>query len=110
MFSHLKALVNFLTNTLPKPVLFALLYRLTILQLASRILPTIGADTWESEEGVPNEWDDRPVSWLSIHLKFRTHVCCADIHSVSLTPHVPAIYLRDSVFASLACVLFFILS
>lgn len=48
-------------NTLPKPVLIALLYRLTILHLASRILPTIGADTWESEDGVDNGWADRPV-------------------------------------------------
>lgn len=47
-------------NTLPKPVLIALLYRLSILHLASRILPTIGADTWESED-VDDESTDCPV-------------------------------------------------
>jgi len=58
---HFEALLNFVTNTLPKPVLIALLYRLTILHLASRILPTIGANSWESEDGVDDGWDGRPV-------------------------------------------------
>lgn len=62
---HVQTLTNFLVNTLPKPVLIALLYRLTILHLASRILPTIGADSWESEEGVDDGWDDRPTSTLT---------------------------------------------
>jgi len=57
---HLQTLLNFVANTLPKPVLIALLYRLTILNLASRILPTIGAHAWESE-GVDAGWDERPV-------------------------------------------------
>lgn len=58
---HLQTLVNFITNTLPKPVLVALLYRLAILHFASQILPTIGADSWESEQGVDDGWDGRPV-------------------------------------------------
>ena len=53
--------MNFVTNTLPKPVLVALLYRLAILHFASHILPTIGADSWESEGGVDDGWDGRPV-------------------------------------------------
>ena len=56
---HLQTLVNFVTNTLPKHVLVALLYRLVVLHFASQILPTIGADNWESEYG---EDDGRPVS------------------------------------------------
>ncbi|KAL1709054.1 hypothetical protein EV121DRAFT_253602 [Schizophyllum commune] len=59
------ALINFVMNTLPKPVLVALLYRLTILHLASRILPTIGADSWDAVEGVDNGWDGRPCPWLT---------------------------------------------
>jgi hypothetical protein len=54
--------MNFVLNTLPKPVLIALMYRLSILQLASRILPTIGADSWASDEGVHDGWDERPAS------------------------------------------------
>jgi hypothetical protein len=63
---HLQTLVNFVTNTLPKPVLVALLYRLAILHLASHILPTIGADSWESEDGVDDGWDGRPVHMAAL--------------------------------------------
>ena len=65
---HFETLANFVITTLPKPVLMALLYRLTILQLASRILPSIGADSWDSEDGVDGTWSDRPV---------RTSVFCS---------------------------------
>ena len=59
---HLQTLVNFVSNTLPKPVLFALIYRLIVLHFASRILPNIGADSWEDESEVNNAWEGRPVS------------------------------------------------
>ncbi|KAG8219767.1 hypothetical protein J3R82DRAFT_739 [Butyriboletus roseoflavus] len=62
---HLQTLVTFITNTLPKPVLVALFYRLTILQFASRILPTIGADAWESDDSTNDGWDGRPTSMLT---------------------------------------------
>ncbi|KAF8846332.1 hypothetical protein BDN67DRAFT_37032 [Paxillus ammoniavirescens] len=62
---HLQTLVNFITNNLPKPVLVALFYRLTILQFASRILPTIGADAWESDDLANDGWNDRPTSRLT---------------------------------------------
>lgn len=58
---HFQALFNFIRHTLPKPVLFALLYRLSILQMASRILPTIGADSFDDTYGVDDTWEDRPV-------------------------------------------------
>ena len=58
---HLQTLVNFIAYTLPKPVLVALLYRLIVLHFASRILPTIGADTWESFSNGNDGWDGRPV-------------------------------------------------
>jgi len=65
---HMQTLVNFVTNALPKPVLFALLYRLTVLHLASYVLPTIGADSWEEESGVDDGWNGRPTSKLSFIL------------------------------------------
>lgn len=58
---HIQTLINFVANTLPKPVLFALIYRLSVLHLASYILPTIGADSWEMEYGVDGGWNERPV-------------------------------------------------
>lgn len=59
---HLQTLVNFVTNTLPKPVLVALVYRLTILLGAARVLPSIGVDPWEADYGTDDGWDGRPVS------------------------------------------------
>ena len=59
---HLQTLVNFVTNTLPKPVLVALVYRLTILLGAARVLPSIGVDPWEADYGIDDGWDGRPVS------------------------------------------------
>jgi hypothetical protein len=59
---HLQTLVNFVTNTLPKPVLAALVYRLTILLGAARVLPSIVADSREADYGVDDDWDGRPVS------------------------------------------------
>jgi hypothetical protein len=67
---HLQTLLNFVTNTLPKPVLFALLYRLSVMQLASYILPTIGADSWETEQGVDDGWEGRPVCRLPYPYQF----------------------------------------
>lgn len=72
---HLQTLLNFVINTLPKPVLIALLYRLTILQCASRILPTIGQDSWESDGDGEDEWDSRPVSSLTT----RGYCCSTDL-------------------------------
>ncbi len=59
---HLQTLVNFVTNTLPKPVLVALVYRLTILLGAARVLPSIGVDPWEADYSTDDGWDGRPVS------------------------------------------------
>ena len=59
----MQTLVNFVTNALPKQVLFALLYRLTVLHLASFVLPTIGADSWDDESGVDDGWNGRPVRY-----------------------------------------------
>jgi hypothetical protein len=56
---HLQTLVNFITNTLPRPVIVALCFRLAVLQAASRILPTIGADEWEADD---EENESRPTT------------------------------------------------
>ena len=46
-------------------MLVALVYRLVVLNLAFQILPTIGADSWETEAGVDDSWGDRPTSALA---------------------------------------------
>lgn len=62
---HMQTLINFVSNTLPKPVIVALTYRLVVLHFASQILPTIGADSWEDESGVVDGWEGRPTSKLA---------------------------------------------
>jgi hypothetical protein len=86
---HLQTLVNFVTNTLPKPVLVALVYRLTILLGAARVLPSIGVDPWEADYGVDDGWDGRPVGtelpdWTAPHilLDIETYTCPLDVSSI----------------------------
>lgn len=75
---HFQTLINFVIYTLPKPVLIALLYRLTILHFASRILPTIGVDAWQCEEAVDKAWEERPVCFFisSSKSNLTTHDNC----------------------------------
>uniref|UniRef100_A0A0W0F5V0 Ice2 family protein n=1 Tax=Moniliophthora roreri TaxID=221103 RepID=A0A0W0F5V0_MONRR len=92
---HFQALMNFVTNTLPKPVLIALLYRLTIMHLASRILPNIGADSWGSEDGVDNGWEDRPTSTLTrIILTYRQLLFVMVYSHLLLLDHSSQIWWR----------------
>lgn len=67
-------------------MLVALVYRLVVLNLAFQILPTIGADSWETEVGVDDSWGDRPTSALahllltyrqSIMIMVYSHLLCA---------------------------------
>ncbi|KAF9496152.1 hypothetical protein BDN71DRAFT_785557 [Pleurotus eryngii] len=95
ILAHFQALLNFVTNTLPKPVLAALLYRLAILHLASRILPTIGGDSWESDEGVDSRWDDRPTSTLTrILLTYRQTIFVAVYSHLLLLDHSSQVWWR----------------
>lgn len=92
---HFQTLMNFILNTLPKPVLIALVYRLAILQLASRILPTIGADSWASDEGVHINWDDRPTSNLTrILLTYRQFIFITVYSHLLLLDHTSQIWWR----------------
>ncbi|KAG5647942.1 hypothetical protein DXG03_006976 [Asterophora parasitica] len=92
---HFQALLNFVMNTLPKPVLFALLYRLAILHFASRILPTIGADSWESDDGVHDGWEDRPTSTLTrILLTYRQFTFVTVYSHLLLLDHSSQIWWR----------------
>jgi len=92
---HLQTLVNFVTNTLPKPVLAALLYRLAILHFASRILPTIGADSWESEDDVDDGWHGRPTSALTrILITYRQFIFVTVYSHLLLLDHSSQIWWR----------------
>jgi len=95
IYPHFHALLNFIINTLPKPVLIALLYRLMVLHFASGILPTIGADSWESEEGVDATWDDRPTSILTrLLLTYRQSIFVIVYSHLLLLDHSSQIWWR----------------
>ncbi|TCD69932.1 hypothetical protein EIP91_005756 [Steccherinum ochraceum] len=92
---HLQALVVFITNTLPKPVLVALLYRLVVLHFASQILPAIGADSWEGEAGVDNGWDERPTSKLThLVLTYRQSIFVTVYSHLLLLDHSSQVWWR----------------
>ncbi|KAA1471541.1 hypothetical protein DENSPDRAFT_837553 [Dentipellis sp. KUC8613] len=92
---HLQTLINFVTNTLPKPVLIALIYRLAILLGAAQILPTIGADSWETEYGVDDGWDGRPTSKLTrILLTYRQCILVTVYSHLLLLDHSSQVWWR----------------
>ncbi|KAF5390183.1 hypothetical protein D9757_002983 [Collybiopsis confluens] len=92
---HLEALQNFVVKTLPKPVLINLLYRLSILHIASRILPAIGSDSWESENGVDDGWEERPTSKLThILLSYRQLLFVTVYSNLLLLDHSSQIWWR----------------
>ncbi|KAL9716291.1 hypothetical protein Ac2012v2_000737 [Leucoagaricus gongylophorus] len=95
IYPHFQTLLNFMINTLPKPVLIALLYRLTILHLASRIIPTIGVDTWEPEEGADDGWTDCPTSMLTrVLLTYRQLIFITVYSQLLLLDHSSQIWWR----------------
>ncbi len=79
----------------------ALLYRLTILQLASRILPSIGADSWDFEDGVDGTWSDRPVRTSVFFLTFdRAEICNLDLNTDEDSFNVSSVYLCNRLLPS----------
>ncbi|KAK0446394.1 uncharacterized protein EV420DRAFT_1715818 [Desarmillaria tabescens] len=96
LIPHLQTLLNFVMNTLPKPVLVALLYRLIVLQLASKILPGIGADSWDNEDGIDNGWEDRPTLTLTrILLTYRQLIFVTVLSSPLVGSFIPSMVALD---------------
>jgi len=92
---HLQTLVNFVTNTLPKPVLVALVYRLTILLGAARVLPSIGVDPWEADYGIDEGGDGRPISKLThILLTYRQSILVTVYTHLLLLDHSSQVWWR----------------
>jgi arginine exporter protein ArgO len=86
---HLETLLNFMINTLPKPILISLLYRLSILQVASSIIPLIGSDGWTSEE------DEAQTPRLAhILLTYRQFIFVAVFSQMILLDHSSQVWWR----------------
>jgi hypothetical protein len=60
LIPHLETMVKFLTQSLPRPLIAALLFRLVILHLASRIVASMGDDPWDDDDGSVG-WENKPV-------------------------------------------------
>ena len=88
-----------MTNTLPKPVLAALVYRLTILLGAARVLPSIGADSWEADYGVDDGWDGRPVSTELAKLDNISKIT-SDLEAHTYTLNVSSVHSGHRLFTS----------
>jgi len=102
---HLQTLISFITHTLPKPLLASLFYRLIILHLASRILPSIGSDAWDSDIGVDGGWEGRPVCTLCLAVfATPTSALALDFTPQPYSPHLSPIHLHHGVFSSIVLV------
>lgn len=97
---HLQTLMSFITHTLPKPLLASLLYRLIILHLASRILPSIGSDAWDNDVGVDGGWDGRPVRGMIAFITRLILIPSTDLAAYSDSSELPTIHLCNSIFPS----------
>ncbi|KAI9445019.1 hypothetical protein H4582DRAFT_1912775 [Lactarius indigo] len=76
-------------------VLAALVYRLTILLGAARVLPSIGADSWEADYGVDDGWDGRPTSKLThILLTYRQSILVTVYSHLLLLDHSSQVWWR----------------
>jgi hypothetical protein len=58
MIPHLQNALSFVTHTLPRPVLAALIFRLTILHFASRVVAQMTDDRWGDDDATI---EGRPV-------------------------------------------------
>ncbi|KAG9126965.1 hypothetical protein FRC07_001183 [Ceratobasidium sp. 392] len=101
---HLHTLVSFIRHTLPKPLLVSLFYRLLVLQLASRILPLIGGDSWAGEAGVADGWDERPSSRVTtVLLTYRQTIFVTVYSHLLLLDHTSQVWWRwTNIFFTLA--------
>ncbi|EIN13802.1 hypothetical protein PUNSTDRAFT_109977 [Punctularia strigosozonata HHB-11173 SS5] len=91
---HLQTLTNFVSNTLPKPVLIALVYRLTVFHFASHILPAIGADSWDYE-GAMDDADTRPTAKVArFMLTYRQAIFVTVYSNLLLLDHSSQIWWR----------------
>ncbi|KZW01992.1 hypothetical protein EXIGLDRAFT_665718 [Exidia glandulosa HHB12029] len=95
LLPHLQTLASFMTTAIPKPTLLALVYRLSILHFASRIIPTIGADAWEGETGVDGGWEGRPSSQITrIILTYRQTIFTTVYSHLLLLDHSQQVWWR----------------
>ena len=84
----METMFKFITQALPRPLIAALLFRLAILQMASRIVAKMGDDGWEEDDASVG-WEGRPVRSLLTR-------AAQDSKSVELAPDQPDPHLSTN--------------
>jgi len=67
MMPHLQNALGFFTHTLPRPVLAALIFRLTILHFASRVVAQMTDDRWGDDDATV---EGRPVRIPLVYMPY----------------------------------------
>ncbi|KAG8757957.1 hypothetical protein FRC14_001082 [Serendipita sp. 396] len=91
---HLETMFKFITQSLPRPLIAALIFRLTILQIASQIVAKMGDDGWEDDD-VGLGWESRPSSRLTnLVLAYSQTIFIAVYSHLLLIDHNVDVYWR----------------
>lgn len=94
LIPHMETMFKFITQALPRPLIAALLFRLAILQMASRIVAKMGDDGWE-EDDASNGWEGRPSSHLTnLILTYRQTIFITVYSHLLLIDHNVDVYWR----------------
>lgn len=94
LIPHLETMFKFMTQSLPRPLIAALLFRLVILHLASRIVAKMGDDGWEDDDASVG-WEGRPsTSITNLLLTYRQTIFITVYSHLLLIDHNVDVYWR----------------
>jgi len=94
LIPHLETMFKFMTQSLPRPLIAALLFRLVILHLASRIVAKMGDDGWDDDDTSVG-WEGRPsTSITNLLLTYRQTIFITVYSHLLLIDHNVDVYWR----------------
>ena len=94
MIPHLQNALSFFTHTLPRPVLAALIFRLTILHFTSRVIAQMTEDRWGDDDAT---LEGKPVR---IHIALHAGRVIHGILQQSSTLTTLVLTYRQTIFIS----------
>lgn len=94
LIPHLETMFKFMTQSLPRPLIAALLFRLVILHRASRIVAKMSDDGWDEDDGAAG-WEGRPSSNITnLVLTYRQTIFILVYSHLLLIDHNVDVYWR----------------
>ncbi|KAG8817570.1 hypothetical protein FRC17_011170 [Serendipita sp. 399] len=94
LIPHLETMFKFITQSLPRPLIAALVFRLTILQMASGIVAKMGDEGWDDDDPSLG-WEGRPSSRLTnLVLAYSQTIFIAVYSHLLLIDHNVDVYWR----------------